>query len=174
MVKGKKITKKQIKNPDEFISLTSRAIDFSAKHLKKIAFVAGAVLVILLAIIGFEMWEGKKERDAAQSLNRALELYQTVDAASREGRPPTTKVYWRNLTRITRDFAGPPPESFPSWIKDTSIANWVNMMLPLRRTRHFSKKWEGKDCMLCWRSTGWAMRTREKRNMKGRLTIIER
>lgn len=106
MVKGKKITKKQMKKPDEFMSLTSRAIDFSATHLKKIAFGGAAALVILLAIIGFEMWEGKKERDAAQSLNSALGLYQTVDAASREGSAADYKSLLEKFDQITRDFPG--------------------------------------------------------------------
>ena len=104
MVKGKKITKKQIKKPDEFISLTTQAIEFATRHLKKIAFGGAALLVVVLAIIGFEMWKEKKERDASQRLQGALALYQTADAASREGSTADYKGLLENFEQIARDF----------------------------------------------------------------------
>ena len=44
----KKILKKKLKEPDEFISSTEKAIQFITQHLKKIA--AGGIIVLIINI----------------------------------------------------------------------------------------------------------------------------
>jgi tetratricopeptide (TPR) repeat protein len=85
MVKGKRITKKQLKEPDEFITLTERAFIFIRKHSKKVAGGGILFLVLILAFIVFQMWDKKKEEEAAREFGVATGLYERGIAQAREG-----------------------------------------------------------------------------------------
>ena len=85
MVKGKKITKKQLKEPDEFITLTERVFIFLRNHSKKVVVGVVVVLVLALSLVFFKMWEKKNEEEAGQSFGMALELYERGVAQGREG-----------------------------------------------------------------------------------------
>jgi hypothetical protein len=69
MVKGKRITKKKLKEPDEFITLTQRSLLFIETHAKKVVTAGVVLLVIVLGIVFYEMWDRKKETDAGQKLS---------------------------------------------------------------------------------------------------------
>ena len=85
MVKRKRITKKQLKEPDEFITLTERAFFFIREHSKKVAGGGILFLVLILAFILLQMWDKKKEEEAARELGVATGLYERVVAQAREG-----------------------------------------------------------------------------------------
>jgi len=85
MTSTKKIIKKKLKQPDEFISLTERVYLFVTHHGKPIAFGAGIVLVLLLFIFFFQKWERKSAVDADQRFNLAVETYQIVSSPYQEG-----------------------------------------------------------------------------------------
>ena len=78
MAKKTKITKKQLREPDEFITVTQRAYQFIAQHLKRIATGAVVVIVLLLAIFFYLKWEEQKEEKADRELNLAAATYQRV------------------------------------------------------------------------------------------------
>ncbi len=80
----KKIIKKKLKKPDEFISFTERSLTFILQHKKKI--LLGGVLVVLL-ILGlylFQSWERKKEEEAAERFHQAVEKYQSLTSPYKE------------------------------------------------------------------------------------------
>lgn len=83
----KKITKKKLKQPDEFIGFTERTFHFFNKHMKKVALATLFFVVLFLAIFLFRMWDQKKEDEANQKFAFALELYQRVSSPHQEGSP---------------------------------------------------------------------------------------
>ncbi len=97
MVRTKKIIKKKLKEPDEFISFTEKAYHFIVHHSK---FITGGVILILILILTFffyQNWEKKKEEKANQMFVIAIELYQTVNAPSREA---TLQDYQKALSKF--------------------------------------------------------------------------
>ncbi|MDP3016208.1 MAG: hypothetical protein Q8N70_03940, partial [Deltaproteobacteria bacterium] len=74
----KKITKKKLKQPDEFLSFTEKSYLFISHHIKKMAIGAILVLVLILSFFLFRMWDQKKEDEANQKFILALEAYQMV------------------------------------------------------------------------------------------------
>lgn len=80
----KKITKKRLKEPDEFITFTQKAFLFISHHLKKVVTGGVILLIIILFIIFFQMWERQKEGEAYRKLGLAMELYQKAGSANRE------------------------------------------------------------------------------------------
>jgi tetratricopeptide (TPR) repeat protein len=84
MVSGKRIIRKKLKEPDEFISVTERAYLYISHRSKSIAVVGIVVLIFLLAIFFFQRWGEKKEENAYQMFNLAAETYQSVSNPYRE------------------------------------------------------------------------------------------
>ncbi len=104
MIKGKKITKKQLRQPDEFITVTQRLFLFVEAHLKKISIAGIAILVIILAVVIYQMWNRSNERDAQIKFNTAEESYQMAMSPYREGSPADYKAALAKFDEIIKDF----------------------------------------------------------------------
>jgi tetratricopeptide (TPR) repeat protein len=106
MVKGKIITKKKLKEPDEFITLTQRTLLFIAAHAKKVITAGIIVLVIVLGLVFYQMWDRKKEADAGQKLSAAMEMYQRVSSPYREGSPSEYKTALGGFDDVIKQYPG--------------------------------------------------------------------
>ena len=73
MTKMKKIIKKKLKEPDEFISFNEKAFLFITHHSKPIAGGGIIVLILILSIFFFQRWEKKNEENAYQMFSLAVE-----------------------------------------------------------------------------------------------------
>ena len=104
MVKGKRITKKQLREPDEFITLTERAIHFVGEHGKKM--IAGGILflVIIVAILFYQMWERRKDEEAARAYGVASEMYEKGMVQAREGSPRDDKEIMAKFDEVVATF----------------------------------------------------------------------
>ncbi len=104
MVKGRKITKKQLKEPDEFITLAERAFDFTSRHTKWIAAGGILILVLILAVVFFRMEERKKEEEAAQVYAVASEMFERGIAQRQEGSAQDYKDVLAKFNEIVTKF----------------------------------------------------------------------
>ncbi len=102
----KKITKKKLKQPDEFISFTEQSFLFMTKHSKQIAIGVAIVLVLVLSFVLFRMWNQKKEDEAQQRLAIALEAYQMASSPYREGLPEEYKRALEGFEEVIKSFSG--------------------------------------------------------------------
>lgn len=80
----KRITKKRLKQPDEFLSFTEQSYLFIGKHIRKIGFFLILILMILSSLYLFRMWNQKKEDEANQKFILLLETYQVLSSPYRE------------------------------------------------------------------------------------------
>jgi tetratricopeptide (TPR) repeat protein len=80
----KRVTKKDLKKPDEFMSLTEQAFLFVAAHMRKVILGAVALVVIVLALLGFRWWGEKKEAEAYQKFSLAIQSYGMAASPGRE------------------------------------------------------------------------------------------
>jgi tetratricopeptide (TPR) repeat protein len=104
MTSMKKIIKKKLKEPDEFITLTERSYLFVTHHVKSIAMGAAIILVLLLAIIFFQKWDKRNEGNAYQMLTSVIETYQMVSSPYREGSPQEHKNVLDRFNEILTKF----------------------------------------------------------------------
>ncbi len=104
MVKEKRMTKKQLKEPDEFISLTERALHFTEEHAKKLAVTGGLLLVVIVAAVLFQMWERKKEEAAATAYSVASEMYDRRIVQSRDASPQDYKEILAKFEEVATKF----------------------------------------------------------------------
>lgn len=75
----KRLTRKDIRQPDKFVTLTGQLLEVARSHKITIAASLTALLVIALGLWGFQLYRQHQNRLAAQNYSRALALY-------REGR----------------------------------------------------------------------------------------
>jgi tetratricopeptide (TPR) repeat protein len=104
MTRTKKIIKKKLKEPDEFISFTERAYIFVTHHSKSIATGGIIVLILILTIFFFQSWEKKSEENAYQMFSLAVGTYQVVSAPSQEGSPENYKNVLEKFNEVIKKF----------------------------------------------------------------------
>ncbi len=85
MAGKKKVTKKELKKPDEFVSLTEQAFLFVSAHLRKFILGVAALIVIILVLVGLRWWGEKNEAEASQKFSLAIQNYGMAASPSREG-----------------------------------------------------------------------------------------
>lgn len=100
----RKIIKKKLKEPDEFISFTEQAFIFVKGHLKKIATGGIVLFLILLSIFLFQKWEEKKEGDAYQKFDSAMEIYVTLNSPNREASISEYKNLLEKFDEVIKEF----------------------------------------------------------------------
>ncbi|MBM4276404.1 MAG: tetratricopeptide repeat protein [Deltaproteobacteria bacterium] len=101
----KKITKKKLKQPDEFISFTEKSYLFIGEHIEKISVGAILVLVLILSFFLFWMWDQRKEDEANQKFMLALEAYQMVSSPYREGSPADYKKALEGFEEVIKAYS---------------------------------------------------------------------
>lgn len=106
MAAAKKIIKKKLKEPDEFVTLTERAYLFINRHWKPIAGVGVAVLILVLSVILFQRWEKSKEQNAFQMLHVAVENYQMASSPYRESAASDHKDALEKFAEVAAKFPG--------------------------------------------------------------------
>ena len=104
MTKTKKIIKKKLKEPDEFISFNEKAFIFITHHSRSIAVGGIIVLIIILSIFFYQKWESKKEENAYQLFTLAVEIYQNISIPSREGSNQEYKILLEKFKEVSEKF----------------------------------------------------------------------
>jgi len=100
----KKITKKKLKQPDEFLTLTEKSYLFIGQHLKKIGIGAMIVLVLVLSLFLYRMWDQGKEDEANQKFASALEGYLMVSSPYREATPAEYKKVLEGFEEVIKTY----------------------------------------------------------------------
>lgn len=104
MVK-KKITQKQLKQPDEFFTFTGKVIQWGQNHGREIGFAAITLVGIFLAIMGYRYFDNQKEIKGFALLNQARAKY----AAEVEKADTPEMVYEAvkaDYQKILNDYSG--------------------------------------------------------------------
>jgi tetratricopeptide (TPR) repeat protein len=104
MVARKKITKKQLKQPDEFLSVTDQVFHFVIHHGRQFLAVGAVLLVVVLSVVLFRLWENKREGEASEKLNLAVEAVETAASPSQEGASAKYEGALEKLDELTKAF----------------------------------------------------------------------
>jgi tetratricopeptide (TPR) repeat protein len=106
MTRTKKIVKKKLKEPDEFITLTERTYLFLTRHGKPVTAGVIIVLVLILAVFFYERWAKKNEGNAYQMFTLAVETYQAASTPYRDGSPQEYRTVLGKFDEIITTFPG--------------------------------------------------------------------
>jgi tetratricopeptide (TPR) repeat protein len=94
-----RLTRKDLKAPDEFITLTGRALSFATQHLQPMALILGGVIACVIGVWGLLVYVRGVEQDAFASLWHVEG--QLRSAAQTDAVPPASV---ERLQQITRQF----------------------------------------------------------------------
>jgi tetratricopeptide (TPR) repeat protein len=104
MTKLKKMTKKKLKEPDEFINVAEKTFLFFSRHLKLVATGGIIAFVVLFVVYFFLRWENQKEGEGVWKFGLAVETYQRVSSTNREGSPPEYKNVLERFDEVILKF----------------------------------------------------------------------
>lgn len=90
MATTKRITRKEIKQPDEFVTFTARSIEFAQGHIREIIIGVAALLALGLLIWAASAYSNKKEAQASRLLAQAQALLQPNAPEAQAGQPVPT------------------------------------------------------------------------------------
>jgi tetratricopeptide (TPR) repeat protein len=94
-----KVVRKDINEPDEFISTSSLVFGYLKSNYRMVASVTGAVVLLVLITIGWYYYRAGKERVARNDLNQAVSLYNMT--ASAQGDTAADQRYREALAGFT-------------------------------------------------------------------------
>ena len=84
MVTKKKTRKQLLKEPDEFITFTGKAITFVTGYQKQISFMLCAIMAIVLIFFGYRFFAQRAETKAFTRLGQTQSKYDTLKKTSSE------------------------------------------------------------------------------------------
>jgi tetratricopeptide (TPR) repeat protein len=76
--KRKKTRKELLKEPDEFITLSSKLIGFGVEHKNQLIYGLGIIVALALIVSGIRFFSIRAENKAAELLNQSLAKYESV------------------------------------------------------------------------------------------------
>ena len=76
MASGKRLTRKDLRQPDLFQRATRTAFEAYESHRHMVWLTVAAFVVVLIGIVGFRMFKEQQEARAAQAFAVAMDLYQ--------------------------------------------------------------------------------------------------
>ncbi len=79
----KKIKRKQLlKEPDEFLTLSARMLQWMARHRERLLWAAAAVFFVAASVAGWMYYQSQRQKRAARELGRVVAVYHQAQAAS--------------------------------------------------------------------------------------------
>ena len=105
MATKKKMTRRTLKEPDEFLTLTEKGFRLVKDHFRSIAMGGIAVILVFAGIFFFRMWEENKERRASLELMAAMESYDRANSPyQQEGTPTNYQDALGKLENLAKSF----------------------------------------------------------------------
>lgn len=98
--------KKLLKEPDEFLTFSARAIKWSRENLKVVGAIAIAVVVVLAAVLGIKAYLDYHQRQAAAALAPVMAGYQAVVEGKADQKMMVALA--ARLKKVTDDYGATP------------------------------------------------------------------
>ena len=99
----KRVTRKELlKKEDEFVSLSSRAVQYVSAHLKQIQYLTFSILIIILIVLGISLYLRHLNKKALAAYNRAYRSL--VSDSSPEATEDTMKRSVEEFDKLIRKY----------------------------------------------------------------------
>lgn len=158
MVKGKKVTKKKLKEPDEFITFTQKSLLFIAQHRRQMILGGMIFVLIILSILVYRWWEEKKEKEAYLKFTTAVEVYQVALAPYREVELSKFKHILTLFEEVLAKFPNTPSGKLSHLYKGHIHLQLGEFDEAVKEYQTFLKIWRGEKFfkIFAWEGMGYA------------------
>lgn len=120
-------TKRELKQHDQFVSLTESGVQWANQNRRTAIMVSGAILAAILLIVGSTVLYQHRTEQASDALGNAMQAYQAPVADAGQPIPPGTKSYATAKERATAANA-----------QFVDVANRFGMTKPGKVARYFA------------------------------------
>jgi tetratricopeptide (TPR) repeat protein len=93
-VAKERVSRKELKRPDEFVTLTAQVLEWAQKNRTTVTWVAGAIVVLIMALVLSSGFRAARAREANDDLSRALLALRDDDMASAATRLKEVAERW--------------------------------------------------------------------------------
>lgn len=74
-----RLTRKEIKQPDQFISYTVQTLDWARAHARQLLYGVAGIVVVIAVLVAWSAWQTKRQQRAEVLLYEAVKLLQPGD-----------------------------------------------------------------------------------------------
>jgi predicted negative regulator of RcsB-dependent stress response len=113
----RRLTRKEIKQPDQFVSYTAQIAEWTGTHLRHVFYGGLGVLVVIGLAIGWSAWQRHRQQKAEALLYGVVKLLNTDENASDDqvAEKPDVEQTIQQLHMITRDYRGTQASALAHW-----------------------------------------------------------
>jgi len=105
-----KITKQELKQPDRFQILTAKVMLYLTKHKKEAVLVSGALVLVVLVVAGWYVYDWNQQKSAMALYNKASEMY----AKQQSSGQPSAEIL-KLYQDVVKEYAGTRAGAFAAY-----------------------------------------------------------
>jgi predicted negative regulator of RcsB-dependent stress response len=111
-VAKRRLTRKEIKQPDQFVSSSVQVITWTKSHTKQLIYGAIGVIVVAGLITGWSIWQRQRRQQAEGLLYEAVKV---LNSANKSVQKPATEQTIGYLQNITQHYSRTPAAALAYW-----------------------------------------------------------
>ena len=104
-----RLSRKDIRQPDQFISFSVQALDWTKAHLRYLIYGAIGILVVAALLTGWSAWQGHREQQAE------IALYEATKLLHMPARTVNRSQAIERLQRLVSDYGSTPAAAVAYW-----------------------------------------------------------
>lgn len=108
----RRLTQKDIKQPDQFITFSVQAFDWAKIHAMHLLYGLLGVLVVIGLLIAWNLWQTQRQQTAERLLYAAVNTLKNDEKSSETTTPLAVQ---EQLQRIIRDYKATPAAALAAW-----------------------------------------------------------
>jgi len=101
-VAKRRLTRKEIKQPDQFVSSSVRVIAWTKDHTKYLLYGALGVIVVVGLVVGWAMWQKQQRQQAEVLLHEAVKGLNSADKSARKSASEQALGHFQHITQRYR------------------------------------------------------------------------
>jgi predicted negative regulator of RcsB-dependent stress response len=111
-VAKRRLTRKEIKQPDQFVSSSVQMITWTKSHTKQLLYGAIGAIVVVGLITGWSIWQTQRRQQAEGLLYEAIKVF---NSANKSVQKPATEQTIGYLQNITQNYSRTPAAALAYW-----------------------------------------------------------
>jgi tetratricopeptide (TPR) repeat protein len=111
-----RLTRKEIRQPDQFISYTVQTLDWAKAHAMQLLYGALGVVAVIALIVAWSAWQTKRLQRAEVLLYEAVKLLQPDETdAQQQATPQAREAAIQKLKGLVEGYPGTPAAALAYW-----------------------------------------------------------
>jgi predicted negative regulator of RcsB-dependent stress response len=111
-VAKRRLTRKEVKQPDQFVSSSVQVITWTKSHTKQFLYGAIGTIVVVGLVTGWSIWQKQRRQQAERLLYEAVKVFNNVNKSVQK---PTTEQTIGHLQNLIQNYSRTPAAALAYW-----------------------------------------------------------